>query len=153
MKKSFKVLFNNIHLLLAVEVVQFLRIFCSWSYSFLLPSGVVQDNATRGFVSAMKQGSLLNFIKERDRNSLIKYYQNRIAALETSSLSCIVTTDVEQDSLSQLLIPDKLNLRHMYAVKTKGDLFVCVEVLLPSQPNGVMSSVVSLPNHTFTGQA
>ena len=30
---------------------------------------------------------------------------------------------------------------------------VCVEVLRPSQPNGVMSSVVSLPNHTFTGQA
>ena len=32
-------------------------------------------------------------------------------------------------------------------------LFVCVEVLQPCQPNGVMSSVVSLPNHTFTGQA
>ena len=31
--------------------------------------------------------------------------------------------------------------------------FVCVEVLRPSQPNGVISSVVSLPNHTFTGQA
>ena len=31
--------------------------------------------------------------------------------------------------------------------------FVCVEVLRPSQPNGVMSSVVSLPDHTFTGQA
>ena len=31
--------------------------------------------------------------------------------------------------------------------------FVCVEVLRPSQPNGVMSSVVSLSNHTFTGQA
>ena len=30
---------------------------------------------------------------------------------------------------------------------------VCVEVLWPSQPIGVMSSVVSLPNHTFTGQA
>ena len=30
---------------------------------------------------------------------------------------------------------------------------VCVEVLRPSQPNGVMSSTVSLPNHTFTGQA
>ena len=30
---------------------------------------------------------------------------------------------------------------------------VCVEVLGPSQPTGVMSSVVSLPNHTFTGQA
>ena len=25
--------------------------------------------------------------------------------------------------------------------------------LRPSQPNGVMSSAVSLPNHTFTGQA
>ena len=33
------------------------------------------------------------------------------------------------------------------------DLFVCVEVLRPSQPIGVMSSAVSLPNHTFTGQA
>ena len=31
--------------------------------------------------------------------------------------------------------------------------FVCVEVLRPSQPNGVMASAVSLPNHTFTGQA
>ena len=31
-------------------------------------------------------------------------------------------------------------------------LFVCIEVLRPSQPNGVMSSAVSLPNHTFTGQ-
>ena len=31
--------------------------------------------------------------------------------------------------------------------------FVCIEILQPSQPNGVMSSTVSLPNHTFTGQA
>ena len=29
----------------------------------------------------------------------------------------------------------------------------CVEVLQPNQPNGVMSSAVSLPNHMFTGQA
>ena len=33
----------------------------------------------------------------------------------------------------------------------QGD--VCVEVLRPIQPNGVMSSMVCLPNHTFTGQA
>ena len=32
-------------------------------------------------------------------------------------------------------------------------LFVCVEVLRASQPNGVMSSAVSLPNHIFTEQA
>ena len=30
---------------------------------------------------------------------------------------------------------------------------VFVEVLRPSQANRVMSSEVSLPNHTFTGQA
>ena len=29
--------------------------------------------------------------------------------------------------------------------------FVCVEVLLPSQPSGVMSSTESLLNHMFTG--
>ena len=29
---------------------------------------------------------------------------------------------------------------------------LCIEVLQPSQPNGVMSRVVSLPNHTFTEQ-
>ena len=34
-----------------------------------------------------------------------------------------------------------------------GRPFVCVDVLRPSQPNGVMSSAVSLSNHTFTGQA
>ena len=32
-------------------------------------------------------------------------------------------------------------------------VIVCVEVLRPSQPNVVMSSAVSLPNRTFTGQA
>ena len=50
----------------------------------------------------------------------------------------------------------------LYMSKKQGNLnpcpaepgyFVCVEVLQPSQPNGVMSSAVSLPNHTFTGQA
>ena len=29
---------------------------------------------------------------------------------------------------------------------------VCVNVLRPSQPNGVMLSTASLPNHNFTGQ-
>ena len=36
---------------------------------------------------------------------------------------------------------------------TTEDLFVCVQVLRPNQPNGVMSSADSLPNHTFTRQA
>ena len=32
-------------------------------------------------------------------------------------------------------------------------LFFCVKVLRPRQPIVVMSSTVSLPNHTYTGQA
>ena len=35
----------------------------------------------------------------------------------------------------------------------KPSLCLCVDVLRPKQPNGVMTSTVSLPNHTFTGQA
>ena len=31
-------------------------------------------------------------------------------------------------------------------------LFICVEALRPSQPNGVISNAVSLPTHTFTRQ-
>ena len=41
----------------------------------------------------------------------------------------------------------------LFANSGDPDQFVCVEVLRPSQPNGVMSSAVSLPNHMFTGQA
>ena len=41
---------------------------------------------------------------------------------------------------------------YFYEVLWKCLDFVCVEVLRPSQPNGVMSSAVSLPNHTFTGE-
>ena len=54
---------------------------------------------------------------------------DRVASLESVSiiLNCLCFTDI--------------------------NYFVCVEVLRPSQPNGVMSSAVSLPNHTFTGQA
>ena len=45
-----------------------------------------------------------------------------------------------------------INLHKNYVAMLRFD-FVCVEVLQPIQPNGVMSSAVSLPNHTFTGQA
>ena len=37
-------------------------------------------------------------------------------------------------------------------VKMECMLFVCFEVLRPSQHTEVMSSVVNLPNYTFTGQ-
>ena len=43
------------------------------------------------------------------------------------------------------------NFRESLGLQANASQFVCVEVLRPSQPNGVMSSAVSLPNHTFTG--
>ena len=47
----------------------------------------------------------------------------------------------------------KTNAVDSHYLLTPWEQFVCVEVLRPSQLNGVMPSVVSLPNHTFTGQA
>ena len=47
----------------------------------------------------------------------------------------------------------KEELQYGYCFEIIICLFVCVEVLWPSQPNRVMSSAVTLPNHTFTGQA
>ena len=38
-------------------------------------------------------------------------------------------------------------------IHSSPTLFIGVYVLWPSQPNGVMSSTVSLPTHTFTVQA
>ena len=45
-----------------------------------------------------------------------------------------------------LKMPNHLHLK-------LSSVCVCVEILQLSQPNGVMSSLVSLPNHTFTGQS
>ena len=51
------------------------------------------------------------------------------------------------------VLPNHLFIHHIQHLCIYFSRFVCVEVLWPSQPNGVMSSTVSLPNHTFTGQA
>ena len=64
----------------------------------------------------------------------------QIRTAVTLSYPSVSISDNLQDSITDLFKPACI-------------LFVCVEVLRPSQPNGVMSSAVSLPNHTFTGQA
>ena len=43
--------------------------------------------------------------------------------------------------------------RNLRQIQNVIYMFVCIEVSWPSQPNGVMLSKVSIPNHTFTGQA
>ena len=63
---------------------------------------------------------------------------------------------VDGDTLSSTDAPDItiwLALVHVQEICLRNDLFVRVEVLRPSQRDGIMSSAVSLPNHTFTGQA
>ena len=52
--------------------------------------------------------------------------------------------------IHQMIISAKYGSDHFNGY---GEFVTCVEVLQPSQPNGVMASVVSLPNYTFTGQA
>ena len=76
------------------------------------------------------------------RNIICGYMKGLSKAVQDSGLEFAKALDhisVERDSLKDC--------------RSVADLFVCVEVLRPSQPKGVMSSAVSLPNHTFTGQA
>ena len=64
------------------------------------------------------------------------------------------SVDPEQTALNVALVPDlQMFVTHLAGVAKCDCSFFCVEVLRPSQPNGVMSSAVSLLNHTFTGQA
>ena len=44
------------------------------------------------------------------------------------------------------------NMRWRIKFLFTESLLVCVEVLWPIQPKGAMLSMVSLPNHSFTGQ-
>ena len=48
---------------------------------------------------------------------------------------------LKKSDLSRAMGPDE--------TEHARDDFVCVEVLRPSQPNGVMSSAVSLPIHVY----
>ena len=75
-------------------------------------------------------------MKEIDDTPFDELYQIAESKGHNSKLKCFLSfKSVDQNSFSVRI------------------LFVCVEVLWPSQPNGVMSSAVSLPNHTFPGQA
>ena len=47
---------------------------------------------------------------------------------------------------------DFINI-YLYECPKRFVLFVCVDVLRPSERNGVISSAFNLHNHTFTGQA
>ena len=71
-----------------------------------------------------------------------------LSVTDLSLVSVPISTKCEWEMHSDMMGSD-----HFPTVTKIGFVCVCVEVLQPSQPNGVMSSAVSLPNHTFTGQA
>ena len=58
-----------------------------------------------------------------------------------------------QDFMTRYLYFSNKDLQVDHLLIHGCSLDTCVEVLRPSQPNGVISSAVSLPNHMFTGQA
>ena len=70
------------------------------------------------------------------------------------SMKFVMLTNLRLLTMPNSFLLNKLNMKISLLINMKmPTLVVCVEVLRPSQPNGVMSSAVSLPNHTFTGQA
>ena len=72
--------------------------------------------------------------------------------------------DGHMDNQSDIMIPRHYRVAEYKKGVLSGDMgkkntyffffcLICVEVLRPSQLNRVMSSMVSLLNHTFSGQA
>ena len=61
------------------------------------------------------------------------------------------TFNILKNSSPVTLITLNSAFKHISLIHSDA-YFVCVEVLRPSQPNGVMSSAVGFPNHTLLGR-
>ena len=71
-------------------------------------------------------------------------------------MQLIILSGIDTDNKAYLQISGVIHIKVFFTLHKNicyGYSFVCVEVLRPSQPNAVMSSAISLPNYTFTGQA
>ena len=88
---------------------------------------------------------------------LVKWSQSQCTALpdstEVHNDLMVVHLQWLNGSLQLLIHNLQCPYRKLFTALDVDSSFVCVEVLRPSQPNRVMSSAVSLPNHTFTGHA
>ena len=68
----------------------------------------------------------------------------------------IVYLSDDSHRLLSLIFSEIYSLQIQYVVHYNFALrwlWVCIEAFQPNQPYGVMSSVISLPNYTFTGQS
>ena len=68
----------------------------------------------------------------------------KLTPLETICMKCLMLFPGKKRKISTVC--------HLLMISSESGI-VCVKVLRPSHPNGVMSSAVSLPDCTFTGQA
>ena len=129
---------------------------------FLIP----QDNRIRHFMQNVKHRSLRNTciinltvtkIALRQARCFFNRYQYFFLFLHDNTY-CRTRFSLEMQcqtfSMSSTHSICFCAEKNLYlAIPFLYSIFVCVEVLQPSQPSGVMSSAVSLPNHMFTGQA
>ena len=128
----------------------------------LLVEGKLQGAALLDYLSHTKK--IYQFVQRYSLPSVLQY--DRECRKLQAAMGFSWGTDVQHLYKLHLIPQDKVNTgaatgwkKQPITRKLKGEkreagiFFVCVEVLRPSQPNGVMSSAVSLPNHTFTGQA
>ena len=87
--------------------------------------------------------------------SIFKNSKRKVQGMPQSQAAALPRRQEEEESDKTKTSANRTNVRKALRLALSLPLarFVCVEVLRPSQPSGVMSSAVSLPNHTFTGQA
>ena len=115
------------------------------------------DNLSRAMDTAISQGGFIAPDKRRYPHNIFlpSPWKHMLWVLIRSTSECASNENLQymftwwcKKNISTFRLKKVPYLEPWWVV-----LFVCVEVLWPSQPNGVISSVISLPNHTFTGQA
>ena len=121
---------------------------CSNSNIFLKPLfrcnfDTFVNNANLGAIVHTSNGAQISIVYRKICCNHNAFMVRRLSMGKNHHLTCYVTPDLCKVFW---LLP-------LVMLQQRNITFVCVEVLRPSQPNGVMSSAVSLPNHTFTGQA
>ena len=105
------------------------------------------ENLITGNKILWKRGEIAPYFQYTSTYTFIKCGCSIYFFLKSANLICR-STDIWRYFRESLGIRDKESRLYIDLL-----VLVCVEVFRPNEPNGVMSSAVSLPNHTFTGQA
>ena len=103
------------------------------------------------FKSLVRNVGIIANTKFKRRNHISELYWNMLKeASDTKTVNMAMSTS-EQYFKAINNSTNPFYTHERYENDEFDMMFVYVDVLRPSQPSGVMSSAVSLPNHTFTG--